>query len=352
MAKLKISEIKLGMVLNSDLYDENDVLLIGAGTEITSSHIDFLKRKSIDEVSIKNEDTLAQNSHVQKPGFHDDTLDVEEKYRTTVKKFKSIYTEFKLGRVPIYQEIDDAIEPLYESILNDDLFTRKIWQIHAYDDYTFDHSVRVSMISGLLAKWCGLKDLQIKDAALAGLLHDIGKCNIPDQILNKPSTLTLEEFKVMKTHAILGYILIKDIPNISYDVLLGVMQHHERVDGSGYPNGIKGNEINYLAKIVAVADVYCAMTQDRVYKASMHSFEAMSFILEKCHTSLDFSIAKTFLGNVAHFYIGHKVVLNNDQQGEIIMTYKDDPSRPLVRVGENYFDLRRHMDLEIVTMIE
>lgn len=352
MAKLKISEIKLGMVLNSDLYDDNDVLLIGAGTEITSSHIDFLKRKSIDEVSIKNEDTFAQSSHVQKPGFHDDTLDVEEKYRTTVKKFKSIYTEFKLGRVPIYQEIDDAIEPLYESILNDDLFTRKIWQIHAYDDYTFDHSVRVSMISGLLAKWCGLNDLQIKDAALAGLLHDIGKCNIPDQILNKPSTLTLEEFKVMKTHAILGYILIKDIPNISYDVLLGVMQHHERVDGSGYPNGIKGNEINYLAKIVAVADVYCAMTQDRVYKESMHSFEAMSFILEKCHTSLDFSIAKTFLGNVAHFYIGHKVVLNNNQQGEIIMTYKDDPSRPLVRVGENYFDLRRHMDLEIVTMIE
>lgn len=352
MAKLKISEIKLGMVLNSDLYDDNDVLLIGAGTEIASSHIDFLKRKSIDEVSIKNEDTLAQSSHVQKPGFHDDTLDVEEKYRTTVKKFKSIYTEFKLGRVPIYQEIDDAIEPLYESILNDDLFTRKIWQIHAYDDYTFDHSVRVSMISGLLAKWCGLNDLQIKDAALAGLLHDIGKCNIPDQILNKPSTLTLEEFKVMKTHAILGYILIKDIPNISYDVLLGVMQHHERVDGSGYPNGIKGNEINYLAKIVAVADVYCAMTQDRVYKESMHSFEAMSFILEKCHTSLDFSIAKTFLGNVAHFYIGHKVVLNNNQQGEIIMTYKDDPSRPLVRVGENYFDLRRHMDLEIVTMIE
>ena len=352
MAKLKISEIKLGMVLNSDLYDDNDVLLIGAGTEITSTHIDFLKRKSIEEVSIKTVDAIAQNGHVQKPGFHDDTLDVEEKYRTTVKKFKSIYTEFKLGRVPIYQEIDDAIEPLYESILNDDLFTRKIWQIHAYDDYTFDHSVRVSMISGLLAKWCGLNDLQIKDAALAGLLHDIGKCNIPDQILNKPSTLTLEEFKVMKTHAILGYILIKDIPNISYDVLLGVMQHHERVDGTGYPNGIKGNEINYLAKIVAIADVYCAMTQDRVYKGSMHPFEAMSFILEKCHSSLDFSISKTFLGNVAHFYIGHKVELNNQQQGEIIMTYKDDPSRPLVRVGENYFDLRRHMDLEIVTMLE
>jgi putative nucleotidyltransferase with HDIG domain len=227
-----------------------------------------------------------------------------------------------------------------------------MWQMHAYDDYTFDHSVRVSMISGLLAKWCGLNAGQIKDAALAGLLHDIGKCNIPDQILNKPSHLTIEEFKVMKTHAILGYILIKDIPNISFDVLQGVMQHHERMDGSGYPNGLKGPDINYLAKLVAIADVYCAMTQDRIYKAAMHPFETMSFILEKCHSSLDFSISKTFLANISHFYIGHMVSLTNGQHGEIIMTYKDDPARPLVRVGEEYLDLRRHIDLEIVSMVE
>ncbi len=355
MAKLRVSEVVAGMILLDDVFDENDLLLIGANTELTNNHIDFLNRKMIFEV---NAVSKLENDEIQKKENRkykiqpEDPSDVEEKYKSTVVKFKSIYTEFKLGRVPVYQEIDDALEPLYEAILNDDHFTRKMWQIHAYDDYTFDHSVRVSMISGLIAKWCGLDDDKIKEAALAGLLHDIGKCNIPDQILNKPSSLTAEEFKVMKTHAILGYILIKDIPNISYDVLQGVMQHHERVDGTGYPNGLKGNQINYLAKIVAVADVYCAMTQDRIYKKAMHTFEAMSFILEKCHSSLDFSMSKTFLANISHFYIGHKVILNNDQQGEIIMTYKDDPARPLVRVGEDYLDLRRHIDLEIVSMIE
>lgn len=355
MAKLRVSEVEPGMILLDDVFDENDILLIGADTELSDNHIDFLKRKMIFEVNISSKGNSEEIQNSEKSAYRipkEAPSDVEEKYRSTVVKFKSIYTEFRLGRVPIYQEIDDALEPLYEAILNDDHFTRKMWQIHAYDDYTFDHSVRVSMISGLIAKWCGLDDVKIKEAALAGLLHDIGKCNIPDQILNKPTTLTAEEFKVMKTHAILGYILIKDIPNISYDVLQGVMQHHERVDGSGYPNGLKGNEINYLAKIVAVADVYCAMTQDRVYKKAMHPFEAISYILEKCHSSLDFSMSKTFLSNISHFYIGHKVILNNEQHGEIIMTYKDDPARPLVRVGEDYIDLRRHIDIEIVTMIE
>lgn len=354
MAKRKVSEIKPGMILLDDIYDESGRLMIGSETVLSENHIDFLKRNLIDEITIKSDEDLsiAQRKASIKPVSLEPISDVEVKYRTTVTKFKSVYTEFKMGRVPIYQEIDDMLEPLYDAILNDEQFTRKMWQMHAYDDYTFDHSVRVSMISGLLAKWCGLSNEQIKDAALAGLPHDIGKCNIPDNILNKPGPLTIEEFKVMKTHAILGYILAKDIPNISYDVLLGIMHHHERMDGSGYPNGLKGNDISYMARIVAIADVYCAMTQDRVYKKAMHPFETMSFMLEKCHMTLDFSISKTFLSNISHFYIGHMVELNNTERGEIIMTYKDDPARPLVRVGEDYFDLRRHIDLEIVSMLE
>ena len=89
-----------------------------------------------------------------------------------------------------------------------------------------------------------------------------------------------------------------------------------------------------------------------LFRSAMHPFEAMSFILEKCHSSLDFSMSKTFLSNISHFYIGHKVELNNKQQGEIIMTYKDDPARPLIRIGEEYIDLRRHMDLEIAVMLD
>ncbi len=356
MTKVDVMQLEAGMELLEDVYDDNGVVLIGAHSLLSDVHIQYLKRKQIEFVSIRSADTQTdfESASTQTAAYNrlDGPSDVEEKYQNTVHKFKGIYNEFKLGRVPVYEEIQETLEPMYEAILNDESFTQKMWQIHTYDDYTFDHSVRVSMISGLLAKWCKLDVKGIKDAALAGLLHDIGKCNIPDNILNKPGPLNFEEFKVIKTHATLGYILIKDIPNINYDVMLGVLQHHERVDGTGYPNGITGNQMSYIAKIVSVADVYCAMTADRVYKPAMHPFEVASFILEKCYSSLDFSMSKTFLSNISHFYIGHKVRLNNGQEGEVIMTYKDDPARPLIKVGESFFDLRRHIELEIEKMMD
>jgi HD-GYP domain-containing protein (c-di-GMP phosphodiesterase class II) len=354
MTKLEVSRLETGMVLMEDVYDEDGILLIGAHTMLHGMHIDFLARKLVDYVYIKdsvNEDAAVYESRPAKIEAAGQ-LAVEEKYKKTVEKFKEIYKGYKLGRVPVFEVLDDTVEPLFDSIMNDDSFARRIWQIHAYDDYTFDHSVRVSMISGLLAKWCGLDSISIKEAALAGLMHDVGKCNIPDEILNKPGELTEEEFKVMKTHSILGYILVKDIPKLSNNVQMAILQHHERVDGSGYPHGLVGKDIIYLAKILAVADVYCAMTQDRVYKKGVHPFEAMSYIINKCHHTLDFAISKTFLGNVAYFYIGHKVTLTNGQTGEIIMTYKDDPSRPMLRIGEDYIDMRRHMSLEIETVLD
>lgn len=356
MTKVDVTQLEVGMELLEDVYDDNGVVLIGAHTLLSDVHIQYLKRKQVKSVNIRLSDSQIESEGTSTKTDLQNRLntpsDVEEKYQTTVNKFKGIYNEFRLGRVPVYEEIQDTVEPLYEAILNDESFTRKMWQIHAYDDYTFDHSVRVSMISGLLAKWVKQDVKGIKDAALAGLLHDIGKCNIPDNILNKPGPLNFEEFKVIKTHATLGYILIKDIPNINYDVMLGVLQHHERVDGTGYPNGITGNQMSYIAKIVSVADVYCAMTADRVYKPAMHPFEVASFILEKCYSSLDFSMSKTFLSNISHFYIGHRVRLNNGQEGEVIMTYKDDPARPLIKVGESFFDLRRHIELEIESMLD
>ncbi len=356
MTKVDVKQLEIGMELLEDVYDDNGVVLIGAHTPLSDVHIQYLLRKRVEFVNVRTDepesDSLGNKTEEQTFDRLNNVSDVEEKYQNTVVKFKRIYNEFRLGRVPVYEEIQDTVEPLYEAILNDESFTRKMWQIHSYDDYTFDHSVRVSMISGLLAKWCKLDLKGIKDAALAGLLHDIGKCNIPDNILNKPGPLNFEEFKVIKTHATLGYILIKDIPNINYDVMLGVLQHHERVDGTGYPNGITGNQMSYIAKIVSVADVYCAMTADRVYKPAMHPFEVASFILEKCYSSLDFSMSKTFLSNISHFYIGHRVKLNNGQEGEVIMTYKDDPARPLIKIGEVFYDLRRHIELEIESMLE
>ena len=347
MTKKNRIDLEVGMILAADIYGDTGAILIGAGTVLDITHLNFIERNRIDFVYISE-----GRSHVASTCEEQSKHNVQERHDQTVSKFKNVYFDFRLGRIPVFQEIEDIVEPLYDSILNDAHFTSKMWQIHAYDDYTFDHSVRVSMISGLLAKWCGLSETLIKDAATSGLLHDIGKCNIPDEILNKPAPLDPDEYKVIKTHATLGYILVKEIPNISENIIKGVLQHHERMDGTGYPTGLKGNEIDPIARIVAIADVYCAMTSDRVYKPAFHPFEVTSYILEKCYHTLDFSISKIFLSKIAPFFIGQYVKLNNEQCGEIVMTYNDDPARPLVRVGETYYDLRKHIELEIIEMVE
>lgn len=347
MIKLRRVDLRVGMVLASDIYGSTGAVLIGAGTTLDQSHINFVERNAIEYVYIVSE----QSNEIDDCKVNS-IKKAQERHEDTITKFKGVYFDFKLGRIPVFQEIEEIVEPLYDAILNDEHFTSKMWQIHAYDDYTFDHSVRVSMISGLLAKWCGYPERVVKEAATSGLLHDIGKCNIPDEILNKPAPLDPEEYKVIKTHATLGYVLVKEIPNVDENILMGVLQHHERMDGTGYPNGLKGKEINLIARIVAIADVYCAMTSHRVYKRAFHPFEVSSYILEKCYDTLDFSISKVFLSKIAPFFIGQMVRLNNASTGEIVMTYSDDPARPLIRVDETYYDLRKHIELEIVELLD
>ncbi len=352
MAKVKMDEVRQGMILAEDVYDLDGLLLVAGGTKLLEIHIEFLLKKQVADITVKDVQEIGYMADSFERPYIKSVQAIEVQYNDTIQSFKKIYNAFKLGRVPVAQEIEDIIEPLYDAIVNDDTFAHKMWQIERTDAYTFDHSVRVSMISGLLAKWCKMGPLKIKEASLAGFLHDVGKCNIPDEILNKPGKLTDDEFKIMKTHAILGYLLVKEMPNLSPAVQLGVLQHHERMDGSGYPHGLKACDINDIAKIVAVADVYCAMTQERVYKGAMHPFEVMSFMLDKCSSSLDFSISKTFLTKIAHFYIGNQVVLSDGSTAEVIMTYKDDPARPLVRVEDQYIDLRKELGVDIVTVLE
>lgn len=131
----------------------------------------------------------------------------------------------------------------------------------------------VSLASALLGKWMNFDDDTINELALAGLMHDIGKCNIPNEILIKPDRLTEDEFKVMKTHATLGYILLRSGKDFSDNVLMGVYQHHEKYDGKGYPNQMSGEDIHIFGRLIAVADVYSAMTSERVYREKCHLFK-------------------------------------------------------------------------------
>lgn len=166
--------------------------------------------------------------------------------------------------------------------------------LDAKDSYTEGHSERVSAYAVQIARGLGLPDAEIENIRMVALLHDIGKIGVPDSVLNKPGRLTSEEFDVMKNHTVAGSEIIKDIDMIP-NMAIGARSHHERYDGNGYPDHLHGADIPYIARIIAIADAYDAMTSNRVYRKHLTNEQVFAEIQNGIGTQFDPVIARTML---------------------------------------------------------
>jgi HD-GYP domain-containing protein (c-di-GMP phosphodiesterase class II) len=208
--------------------------------------------------------------------------------------------------------------------------------LRAYDDYTFYHSVNVGVLSVTVGAALGLNKKQLHNLCLAALLHDIGKVFIPKEIVNKPEKLTDEEFKIIKTHSIKGYEYIRekfDIPVSSY---IGVLQHHERYDGTGYPFSIEGNKISMFGKIIAASDVYDALVSSRPYRKAVLPSEAMEYIMGGSGSYFDALIVNTFTQRIAPYPVGTCVLMSDGRCGIVVENYYNCCLRPKIKVVAHY----------------
>jgi len=200
------------------------------------------------------------------------------------------------------------------------------------DNYTYEHSLNVAVLSVILGLELNLNKNELYNLCLGGLLHDIGKAFIPKELLLKESNLTDEEYTLMKSHAVKGYEYIKGNFQISAFVKVITLQHHERIDGTGYPAGLKGDKINKLAKIVSIADVYDAITSDRPYKKADPPSEAIEFIMGSAGRFFDFHMAKAFLRRIVPYPVGTLVKLSNGQIGIVDEINESFLLRPKIRI--------------------
>lgn len=351
MKTISVDLLEKGMVINEDIYDINGVLIISAGAVLKESHVEYLKYESgILDVKIKAYSDIPAEP-VKMSSYQEAQVKFEAEYRGSVDKFKSMFTSATLGGKVLYADVEHVVGPLLSEVESGSDIAQKIWQIRQSDEYTFEHSVQVSLYSALIGSWLGMEPDELKDLAIAGLLHDIGKCNIPDEILNKPSKLTDEEFKVMRSHPTLGYVLLANTKQFNEAVLSGVLQHHERSDGSGYPNSLKGPHIHPYARIVAIADIYSAMTSDRVYRGRECPFMVAGQIQEKSFGSLDPFYSKVFVSNIVQYFVGNQVKLNNGDMGEIIFIEKNHPIRPLVKTETGFVNLVKNNNLHVIDVL-
>lgn len=197
------------------------------------------------------------------------------------------------------------------------------------DEYTFKHSVDVATISMILAKQLGLSQKEIYEIGVAGLLHDIGKTKIPLEILNKPGKLDDSEFAVMKQHSVFGYKMLRDNPEFSTEIPLAVLQHHEKMNGKGYPLGAAKPQITPYAKFLSVADIYDALVTERPYKKAFSQRTAVEIMMSMTN-ELDMTALKSFLESMILYPVGTVVELSNGEKAKVVKNNPHYILRPVV----------------------
>jgi HD-GYP domain-containing protein (c-di-GMP phosphodiesterase class II) len=248
----------------------------------------------------------------------------------------------------ICQMVTTNIIPLIE----DHSVTDFLQMISHEEDYLYHHSVDVGIIAGCLSFWMGRSYQEIEEIILGALLHDVGKALIPLKVLNKPGSLTEEEMHLVRFHSIRGYKFLKAYGDFSQSVLLCALQHHERIDGSGYPMAVRGDKIHSYAKIIAVADVFDAMTSARSYGTRATPYEAVEIMKREMAGKIDQQICSVFLDKLSQRFVGDIVQLSNGQRGEVVFLNPYDCTRPIVRTrGGEFFDLDKHRNLSINKML-
>lgn len=341
MLKITVSSLKPGVKLGKDIFTFNSQLLLPKGTVILQEHLDKFHQRGITEVFIM--EATPQVGRQQSFG---------DVYSNSLNVVRSFMLEAKLGKPLDVNEISDTTELLLEQVFDETDLFRQMRLMKEKDDYLFTHSVNVALLSILLGRWLKCSRETIRECGEAGLLHDIGKVLIDDTILNKPGKLSDEEFAEIKKHTVLGYNLLTKTEAINDNIARAALSHHERADGSGYPMGSKGYSDNLCIAVVAVADVYDAVTSNRVYSSKRSPYMAAEILWEESFGKLDPRVAKVFYDKITNFYVGNEVLLSNNQRGVVVYVNPSQPTRPMVMVGDTFFNLAEDHSITILEVID
>ncbi|KXG74223.1 HD-GYP domain-containing protein [Thermotalea metallivorans] len=351
MRLVRTQDLQEGMILAEDIAGKYDIVFLTGGTVLSDRHIESLKKLDISYIYVMEKTEEA----VQEKERHSSVIIVDrqfnKEYVQTIDQFKNMYQQIGLGNKIEHEVVGKFVMPLLKEVVKSNNILGRLRQVESTDAYTFRHSMNVGILSAMIGKWLHYGEKDLENLTIAAMFHDIGKSKIPEEIINKPTVLTEEEFEIVKKHTTYGYEILKTTVGISFDICCGVLQHHERMDGSGYPLGIKGDKIHEFAKIIAVADVFDAMTSQRMYRSKESPFKVAEYIAENSFGILDPFIVGTFLENISRYYVGNIVKLNSGEVGEIVLLNKQMPTRPLVKVNDKFIDLLTNSQYEIVEVI-
>ncbi|SFP50693.1 HD-GYP domain-containing protein [Salibacterium halotolerans] len=329
----RVQSLNPGEKLGKALVDDEGKILLHRGVELTHGLIKRLMEKSFTYVYV--EDPLTSDIEVKQP-LRDETR--LQAVQTMKEEFHWIGKEENLAGSFRGRNLSRTFSNIVDMVLTDvkshDEAIGLLSDVLLYDSYVFTHSLQVTVYTLRLAVELGFSDKALRDIGLGAILHDVGKMNVPENVLNKPGKLTDEEFDMIKQHTLDGYYLLKDLPNVPILAAHCALQHHERIDGSGYPHGRFGKDIHDYAKVMAVADVFDAVTSHRVYRKAMLPHEGLEILYQGAGTLFDHDIVAAFQKVIALFPNGVCVNVSNGSKAVVVKQNRNLPWRPVIRIVE------------------
>jgi len=347
---IPVSSLQPGMKLGKKIYNEDGIILLSENAELSEAIIRRLRAHGLDYVYVadaRTEDVVIQDL-------------IEDETRR--KALQEIRTSFRKLTEPtmkglIYPYMGKTFTGLVESIM-DDLSSREdamimMMNINSMDHYLYRHSLNVCVYTLLLGQIYGYSKEELTLLGLGAMLHDIGKTKLPLDLLNKPSRLTDEEFEQIKRHPVIGFQMLKDEPGIPLKSAHCAYQHHERINGTGYPRGLKGENISEFARWIAITDAYDAMTTHRVYRPAMLPDQALEVLYTGCGEWYEKSKLELFRDHVAIYPLGMTVKLSTGEQGVVVKIHKEIPHRPVIRVITDPYgaELKSPYDLDLLSQL-
>ena len=361
---VRTRSLKDGMKIDQSIVDKSGRALICRGTILDEYMISSMLKMGVMGVYV------GEGEDDEEPEEPKEEINISPEIRRTIEK-NTVADRAKVAlKQSVKKRVQEGIQFLYNntdsadftqattSIANDlmkaihenDAIAVDIDTLKVSDEYTFKHSVDVATMAMVVGRQFGLKDKEIHEIGIAGLLHDVGKSKIPNDLLNKPARLTDEEFVIMKQHSLYGYRILQEKNDISDPIRYGVLQHHEKINGHGYPLGVPDDKITPYARILSVVDIYDALVTERPYKKAFSKRDAVEMIMAMTD-ELDINAMRSFLDTVILYPVGSIIQLSNGEQAKVVANNPISIMRPKV-IGlttGNVYDLGN--DLNCASLI-
>ncbi len=344
-----VERLKVGMILGQTIFDDQGNILLGEGMSLKELYIKKLKDHGIIKVNIiRNQDKkekyidLEDDVHIDKDELSEVRFEAKELVKDTMKR---LY----LNDSTSIENLMAVVNRIIDLLLDNKEISINLNTLRTLDDYTFEHSVNVCILSLVMGISMNLKEEDLKELGIGALLHDIGKLLVPSEILNKPGPLSTEEYSIVKNHTTFGYDFLMKNKIVSKAAAEVALSHHERPDGNGYPRSKSSDEIHIFSRIVALADVFDALTSDRAYKKKIHPCRAMEYIIEMSSSQFDKKIVDSFISSIGVYPTGCFVRLNTSELGMVTKTNYLYPNKPIVRivVDNNGQKVSDHLEVDI-----